>query len=198
MHAFERLGAVRSHETVLIQGSGPLGIFGVAVARAQGAKRVLIVGAPVGRLEIAREMGADDVLDLDEAPTEDDRIAWVRDRTAGRGADIVIQAATARAVPEGLQMLRDGGRFASVGVGEGAAMPTDRLPGEMTLHTVRSGEPRHWLQAIDFLESRWHDYPFEHMISATYGLDQIDAAMTAMAQFSVVKAAIYPNGSAPV
>lgn len=46
MHGFDRLGAIKSHETVLIQGSGPLGNFATAVAKDHGAKRVLVIGAP--------------------------------------------------------------------------------------------------------------------------------------------------------
>jgi L-iditol 2-dehydrogenase len=55
---------------------------------------------------------------------------------------------------------------------------------------VRSGEPRHWLQAIDFLASRRKTFPFEEMISKSYTLDQINEAMQAMASYSVVKAVI--------
>jgi L-iditol 2-dehydrogenase len=55
---------------------------------------------------------------------------------------------------------------------------------------VRSGEPRHWLQAIDFLASRRKTFPFEEMISKSYTLDQINEAMAAMASYSVVKAVI--------
>jgi len=55
---------------------------------------------------------------------------------------------------------------------------------------VRSAEPRHWLQAIDFLASRKKTFPFEEMISKSYQLDQINEAMEAMASFSVVKAVI--------
>jgi threonine dehydrogenase-like Zn-dependent dehydrogenase len=39
MHGFDRLGAIKSHETVVIQGSGPLGNFATAVARDHGARR---------------------------------------------------------------------------------------------------------------------------------------------------------------
>jgi Zn-dependent alcohol dehydrogenase len=74
----------------------------------------------------------------------------------------------------------------------------------MLFITVRSGEPRHWLQAIDFLASRKNTFPFEEMISKSYKLDQINEAMIsksykldqineameAMANYSVVKAAI--------
>jgi len=194
MHAYDRLGAIKSHETVLIQGSGPLGIFASSVAREHGAKRVLLIGAPAGRLETAKRMGVDELIDMDIVTEESDRVAWVKDETDGRGADVVIQCATANAVPEGMRMLRDGGRYVSVGVGGKAAMPIGDLPGEMTLYTVRSGEPRHWLQAIDFLDSRWDTYPFEEMISESYDLDGVNDAMQAMASFRVVKAAIYPNG----
>jgi Zn-dependent alcohol dehydrogenase len=60
----------------------------------------------------------------------------------------------------------------------------------MIFHTIRSAEPRHWLQAIDFLASRKKSFPFEEMISATYSLEQINDAMQAMASYQVVKAAI--------
>jgi threonine dehydrogenase-like Zn-dependent dehydrogenase len=198
MHGYDRLGAIKAHETVLIQGSGPLGIFAAAVAREQGAKQVLLTGAPEGRLVMARRMGVDEVLNIESVTDAPDRVRWVKDHTDGRGADVVIQAASANAVPEGLQMLRDGGRFVSVGVGGHAVMATNEFPGEMTMYTVRSGEPRHWLQAIEFISSRAKDYPFEEMISARFGLDHVNEAMSAMANFSVVKAAIYPHGNIPL
>ena len=106
MHGFDRLGAVKSNETILIQGSGPLGVFAAAVAKDHGAKQVLVIGAPAHRLEIARRMGADAVLDLEVVPNAGHRRAWVLDHTGGRGADVVIQVANNAAVPEGLTMLR--------------------------------------------------------------------------------------------
>ena len=186
-------GAVKSHETVLIQGSGPLGNFATAVARDHGAKQVLVIGAPAARLEVTKRMGADAVLNLEEVTDPKDRRAWVLDHTNGRGSDVVIQAATGAAAPEGLTMLRSGGRFVNIGAGGTGTIPVTGLPQEMTFHSILSGEPRHWLQAIDFLASRKDRYPFEEMISATYKLDQVNEAMEAMASFKVVKAVIYPN-----
>jgi threonine dehydrogenase-like Zn-dependent dehydrogenase len=190
MHGFDRLGALKSHETVLIQGSGPLGNFATAVAKDHGAKAVLVIGAPANRLEVTKRMGADAVLNLEEVTAENDRRAWVHQHTEGRGADVVIQVANNTAVPEGLRLLRGGGRYLHIGVGGKASVGLDSLPQEMTLLTVRSAEPRHWLQAIDFLASRRNRFPFEEMISRTYALDDINEAMQAMASFSVVKAAI--------
>jgi len=191
MHGFDKLGAVKSHETVLIQGSGPLGNFATAVARDHGAKQVLVIGAPANRLQVTKRMGADAVLNLEEVTDPADRRQWVRQHTSGRGADVIFQVANNTAVPEGLSMLRDGGRYVHIGAGGKATIAVSDLPGEMVLHTIRSGEPRHWLQALDFLASRRNTYPFEQMISASYRLEQINEAMEAMASYQVVKAAIY-------
>jgi len=193
MHGFDCLGALRSHETVLVQGSGPLGIFAATVAREHGAKTVLVTGAPMARLEMARRMGADAVLNIEAVTDIAERREWVYEHTAGRGADVVIQAATSAAVPEGLRMLRAGGRYVSIGAGGAAELPVGDLPQEMTFFTIRSGEPRHWLQALDFLASRWTNYPFEEMTDRTYRLDAINDAMAAMAGFELVKAVIDPK-----
>jgi threonine dehydrogenase-like Zn-dependent dehydrogenase len=191
MHGFDRLGAVKSNETVLIQGSGPLGNFATAVAKDHGAKNVLVIGAPANRLEVTKRMGADAVLNLEDVTAEKDRRAWVHEYTDGRGADVVIQVANNMAVPEGLRLLRGGGRYLHIGVGGKANVALETLPQEMTFLTVRSAEPRHWLQAIDFLASRKNRFPFEEMISKTYRLDEINEAMQAMASYCVVKAAIH-------
>ena len=60
MHGFDRLGAVKAHETIVIQGSGPLGTFAAAVAKDNGAKQVLMIGAPRQPPRRRRRMGADD------------------------------------------------------------------------------------------------------------------------------------------
>jgi D-arabinose 1-dehydrogenase-like Zn-dependent alcohol dehydrogenase len=191
MHGFDNLGAVKSHETALIQGSGPLGNFATAVARDHGAKQVLVIGAPAVRLEVAKRMGADAVLNLEEVTDPEHRRQWVRAHTDGRGADIVIQVANNMAVPEGLRMLRRGGRYVSIGAGGKADIPVKSLPQEMIFYTIRSAEPRHWLQAIEFLKSRQKTFPFEEMISASYKLEQINEALQAMASYRVVKPVIY-------
>jgi threonine dehydrogenase-like Zn-dependent dehydrogenase len=190
MHGFDRLGAIKSNETVVIQGSGPLGNFATAVARDHGAKQVLVIGAPAARLEVTKRMGADAVLNLEEVTDAKGRRQWVHDHTDERGADVVVQVANNMAVPEGLTMLRGGGRYLNIGAGGKANIAVERLPQEMTFLTVRSGEPRHWLQAIDFLASRKKTFPFEEMITASYTLEQVNEALQAMASYQVVKAVI--------
>src|SRR5205807_2631315 len=151
MHGFERLGAIKSNEIVLIQGSGPLGNFATAVARDHGAKNVLVIGAPAARLNVTKRMGADAVLNLEEVTDTKDRRQWARDHTEGRGADVVIQVANNMAVPEGLTMLRGGGRYLNIGAGGKAAIAVERLPQEMTFLTFRSF-PRKRESRFDFAD----------------------------------------------
>jgi Zn-dependent alcohol dehydrogenase len=81
----------------------------------------------------------------------------------------------------------------NIGAGGKANVAVERLPQQMLFITIRSAEPRHWLQAIDFLASRKKTFPFEEMISKSYKLEEINTAMEAMANYSVVKAAININ-----
>src|SRR5450432_381494 len=114
-HAVERAG-VALGDTVVVQGSGPVGLNAAIFAQLSGALRVLVVGAPRARLDAALRLGAEDVLDVTATALAEDRVRWVRDRTSGRGADVVIEASgNPAAVPEGLEMLRDAGRYVVVG-----------------------------------------------------------------------------------
>src|SRR5262249_3963731 len=90
-HAVERAG-ISLGDTVVVQGSGPVGLNAAVFASLAGALRVLVVGAPRARLEAARRLGADDTLDITEEKDPGARVRWVRERTSGRGADVVIEA----------------------------------------------------------------------------------------------------------
>ena len=115
LHAVER-AEVALGDTVVVQGSGPVGLNAAVFAALSGAAAVLMIGAPAARLEVAGRLGVDDTLDLSAAPDAAERVAWVRARTGGRGADVVIEATgNPQAVPEGLEMLRDAGRYVMVG-----------------------------------------------------------------------------------
>ena len=55
MHGYDRLIAIKDHETVIIQGSGPLGNFAAAVAKDHRAKKVLVIGTPAHWLEVSKK-----------------------------------------------------------------------------------------------------------------------------------------------
>jgi L-iditol 2-dehydrogenase len=193
MNGFEQLGAIASHETVVIQGAGPLGLYATAVARDHGAYRVLVVGAPAERLKVASEFGADDTLNLDDMTNTADRIRWVRDHTDGRGADVVIQVASGEAVAEGLQMVRPGGRYVSIGGGGSNPVPLQALGRGIRYVSIMQAEPRHWLQAVDFLSTR-RSIPFNRIITGSYSLEGASEAFRLMSEFKIVKPVIYPQG----
>src|SRR5205814_8777472 len=84
-----RAGGFTWGDTVVIQGSGPIGILAVAAAQEMGAGRVICVGAPEQpRLELARKFGAEATVNIEEDRTPNARIARVRELGGGFGADL--------------------------------------------------------------------------------------------------------------
>lgn len=112
-----RAGGFDWNDTVVIQGTGPIGILAVAAAREMGAGRVIAVGAPENpRLELARRFGAEATVNIEEVTTPQDRIAAVRDIVGGYGADVVMDCSGhPTAGPEGIEFLRDGGTYVEMG-----------------------------------------------------------------------------------
>ncbi len=110
-------GGFRWGDTVVIQGSGPIGILAIAAAQEMGAGRVICVGAPEEpRLKLARKFGAEATVNIEEYKTSDERIRRVRDIVGGYGADLVVDCSGhPSAGPEGIEFLRDGGTFVEMG-----------------------------------------------------------------------------------
>ena len=77
LHAVERSDVLLG-QTVLVQGTGPVGLSSIALSRLRGPHRVIAIGAPQMRLEAALRMGADVVLDVEETTVEQRREAVVR------------------------------------------------------------------------------------------------------------------------
>ena len=90
LHAVDR-AEVSIGDTVLVLGSGAVGLSAVVFAAMQGALQVLCIGAPDNRLAAVRAAGAAATLSI-ETHDEAERVAWVRQNTSGRGADITIEA----------------------------------------------------------------------------------------------------------
>src|SRR4051812_39669609 len=114
VHIIERAG-LRAGESVVVQGTGAVGLSTIALARLAGAGTIVAIGAPAARLELALVMGADRVYDLDGTSPEQ-RLDDVRALTSGEGVDVVVEAAgSARAFEEGLVLARNGGRYVVAG-----------------------------------------------------------------------------------
>lgn len=194
-HAVERAG-IALGDTVLVQGSGPVGLNAAVFAALAGAAVVLMVGAPAARLDVARALGVDDVLDLAAAPDAAARVAWVRARTAGRGADVVIEATgNPAAFPEGLEMLRDAGRYVMVGqytdAGDVAINPHAHINRRhATILGCWGYEFTHLHRALALLARHGRRIDWRRMATREYPLEQVGDALAAMERMEVVKAVV--------
>jgi threonine dehydrogenase-like Zn-dependent dehydrogenase len=112
-----RVGGFKWGDTVVIQGSGPIGILAVAAAQEMGAGRVICVGAPEKpRLELACKFGAAATVNIERYQSAEARIAQVRELIGGFGADLVMDCSGhPSAGPEGIEFLRDGGTYVEMG-----------------------------------------------------------------------------------
>lgn len=106
-------GGVKLGDTVAVFAQGPIGLCATAGARLLGATTIIGVEAVPARMEIARRMGADHVIDF----SQHDVVAEIMRLTDGRGVDVAIEALGRQATFEAaLRVLRPGGTLSSLGV----------------------------------------------------------------------------------
>lgn len=176
-------------DTVLIQGSGSIGLLALTSALSLGASRVIVVGGPKRRLELARQCGADVTIDIADVPDPEERIRLVREETiAGRGADVAIEATgVPMAVIEGIRCIRMGGRYVEIGCyadrGTIPLNPTKHLlTNNITLVGAYGYGIRHFLQSLRVLERR--AFPFESLLTHRLPLSRTrDAVMALTPEF---------------
>jgi threonine dehydrogenase-like Zn-dependent dehydrogenase len=199
VHILER-AAIHPGDTVLVQGTGAVGLSTIALARIAGAGAIFAIGAPASRLDLARAMGADHVYDLDRS-TPDERLEAVRSLTFREGADVVVEAAgSARAIEEGLMLARDGGRYVVAG------HYTDVGTSEVNAHRhinrkhleIRGcwgSEARHFLRALTLLERHAADVPWRRIGERTYQLDRLNEALADAEAMRITKALVDPSAT---
>jgi threonine dehydrogenase-like Zn-dependent dehydrogenase len=116
IHAMWERRPVRVGETVVVQGSGPVGLAAAGLAQLAGA-RVVLVGGPPPRLAMARAAGiGDHHVEVVESGDVDGAKDVVLALTAGAGADLVIECTgVPEAVEQGTRMVRRSGSYLIVG-----------------------------------------------------------------------------------
>lgn len=195
LHGVERIG-IEWGDTVVIQGSGPVGLACVALARTSGASRVIMIGGPAHRLEIAERFGADLCIDVSKT-TVAERTQQVLDLTEGFGADLVLECVgIPQAVSEGLELCRDGGRYLILGhygdAGSIAFNPHTITRKQLVVVGSWGFEPRHTSAALQFLARSRVQFPFENLISASFPLERAFEALQATAGWATAKSVIAP------
>ncbi len=185
-------GAVRRGDKVVMLGAGGLGLCGAALAAEAGAEVFVAEMAPA-RLAKARDFGAHHSLDLSEAADGAGRVELLREATGG-GADVLIDlTGVPDAFSEGVQAVRPGGRFVSVGnISPGRLTQFD--PGRFTRSGVSMKAviryPTYLLsRAVRFIQDAGH-YPWEDLVDADYRFDQARAAIQAAEDREVTRAAL--------
>jgi L-iditol 2-dehydrogenase len=196
-HAIERVGVALA-DTVVVQGTGPVGLNAVIFAQLAGAARVLAIGAPTARLEAARRLGAEEGLDVAAVPDPPARVRWVLERTNGRGADVVVEASgNPAALVEGLEMVRDAGRYVVVGqytdAGDATLNPHRHLNRRhVTLVGCWGYEYTHLHRAVALMAKHDGRFRWRELITREYRLEEAGRALADMAGLRVVKALIRP------
>ncbi|HEX6738373.1 MAG TPA: zinc-binding dehydrogenase [Vicinamibacteria bacterium] len=198
LHAVERAG-IALGDTVVVQGSGPVGLNALVFAQLAGALRVLVVGGGEARLQAARRLGAEDTLDVLAETDPEARAAFVRQRTRGHGADVVIEASGhPGAVREGLEMVRDAGRYVVVGQytdsGDVSLNPHRHLNRRhVTLLGCWGYEFTHLHRSLELMARHRERFRWRELVTREYTLAQAGQALEDMARLAVVKALVRPR-----
>ncbi|MDH7602806.1 MAG: zinc-binding dehydrogenase [Armatimonadota bacterium] len=190
------LADVEIGDNVLIQGVGPLGLYLVAYARARGANRIIAIDGVPARLELAKRLGADILLNLEKTTPEERREA-VLSVTHGIGVDAGFEA-VGRPEPilEGLQLVRRGGAYVSVGT----AVPAGTIPVDVYYHLVLkqvrlqgawTNDTRHMIQALNVI--RREPDVFGSLITHRFPLERANEALEVMRRREAIKAVIEPE-----
>ncbi|MEV0219046.1 zinc-binding dehydrogenase [Streptomyces sp. NPDC050704] len=191
------LGGIDFGDTVVVQGSGPVGLCAAVLAQLRGAGQVIVVGGPEVRLDAATRFGADAVLDIGTT-TPEERLAAVREATGGRGADVTIEATgVPSAVPEGMRLTRDAGRYVVVGqytdAGEATFNPhLDLNQKHLDIRGCWGSDVGHMYRAVQVMARYGRQFPWADLITKEYGLDEAQRALEDVAAQRVVKALIVP------
>ena len=186
-------GGVRIGDAVAVFAQGPIGLCATAGARLAGASLVIGVDSVPRRLEMARRMGADVVLNF----KEQDVVAEIK-RLTGGGADVVIEAlGTPSTFENCLRSVRPGGTVSSLGVYSGhLTLPLDAFAAGLGDHTVVTslcpGGKERMRRLMSIVAAK--RFPFGELVTHPFRLAEIEAAydLFSRQRDGVMKVAIRP------
>ena len=187
----------RFDDTVVVLGVGPLGMCFLMKARMLGAGTIVAVDLSDFRLNFAKRLGADFVLNARTTSAEE-RLAFIRSLTQGRGADMVIECAgVPQAVPEGLDMLRLGGLLVEAGnfsdLGEIPISPHRHLCAKnVRILGVGGEEPAAYGPSMRQMARYMKHYPLREFVTHRYPLSEAEAALHKSLEADSMKVVLEP------
>lgn len=191
-HGFD-LSPAHLGDTVVILGPGPLGAFSVALARAQGAGHVVMIGGTPERLVLCQRLGATHLLNRRTISSQERRDAILA-LTQGRGADLVVETSgSLSAAREALELARQGGTVSWVGFGAPAGeMPLAPFEAivrkNLRLQGVWVSDVRHTLQAVHLIHQ--HREAFAALVTHRFSLSKATEALRCVEAREAMKAVL--------
>ncbi len=200
IHAIDR-AEIRIGDSVAVQGCGPVGLNAALLARLSGAGKVILIDRHQHRLAVGEKMEVDHTICLQSTDPQEaaDR---VRDLTGGRGADVSIEATGApSAIPAGMDMTRDGGRYVVVGhytdAGTVEINPQTAINRKhLDVRGCWGSDYRHFYRMVHVVArhgDRLAASGWDAIVSRTFGLEELNEALAAVEQGTLVKAIVRPN-----
>jgi threonine dehydrogenase-like Zn-dependent dehydrogenase len=195
VHALYERRPVRLGEVVVVQGSGPVGLAAAALAQLAGASRVVIVGGPAGRLQLAAEAGiGDEHIDVVGTADSEQMLSRARELNGGRGADLVIECTGVPvAVAQGLSLPRRGGSYLIVGqytdAGDVTINPHQIVYRQLDVVGSWAFTGAHMVEYVKLLPALVRRFGLKSLVT-TYPLNACSEAMAAVASGSVMKAVL--------
>lgn len=118
-NALARQAQVKAGDVVVCLGTGGVSLLALQFAKVHGA-RVIVTSSSDAKLEVARNLGADDTINYRSTPNWDKAVAEL---TGGRGADVVVEVGGSATFDKSLAAARVGGTVALIGVLTGTSGP---------------------------------------------------------------------------
>lgn len=169
-------GKVRIGDTVAVFAQGPIGLCATAGARLMGATTIIGVDTVSARMKIARQLGADYVVDFGEI----DPVKEILRLTDGRGVDVAIEALGRQETFESaLRVLRPGGTLSSLGVYSGdLRIPLGAFAAGLGDHTIVTtlcpGGKERMRRLMEVIDSGRLDTRL--LVTHRFGLDEVEKA----------------------
>jgi (R,R)-butanediol dehydrogenase/meso-butanediol dehydrogenase/diacetyl reductase len=147
-----QLPKARLGDTIAIIGAGPIGLCGVATARAAGLGDIFVVEKMPGRAQLAQKLGATQIID----PGQSDPVEAILELTEGRGVDVSLECVGLVAtMNQAIEMARPDGLAVLLGIAEdGGDLELGRaVAGEKEIHGCIGYFEGEWQAVVDLLET---------------------------------------------
>ena len=181
--------------SVAVLGCGPIGLLVIAVLRDSGAGTIIATDLVDSRLEMAKQMGADVVINVGDT-TPEERVEQIQSFTNGVGVDISIECAGIPAVfSEALNVVRRGGKVIEVGhytdSGDTQVRPHQICNKDLDVCGVWAYPQIQFQTALDFLQRT--RAPLHKLITHHLPLNQLVAGIDMLGKEGVYKVVIEPQ-----